>query len=472
MQYPSLIGHSAELCRIIKKSSQPADALASDYMRSRKYIGSRDRKFISEITFFALRALSACEYMCETSWLSIAHGNEEISPICHEIGLICSAWMFGVALNAFSDEDLCDKSNNFQEIIEHVFKEKCSISDKNIVHRWLETYTQSEKELLSLLESTASTVNKKTSIAWCFPEWIISSLLTNGLSYEEIRLLAKSLLYPAPLTLRVKNPKENKRTVQTILQNEGINPDETSLSPAGLRIDKRINLQQFSVFKEGFVEVHDEGSQVIGYAVNPSEFDIVLDACAGAGGKSLHIADLQSDAGEIISTDIEYKRLKEISIRAKRGGYSSIRPILIHPKKDHKDLKRYRGHCDLVLVDAPCSGMGTVRRMPMAKWRTTQRLIDKLSLNQRSILDHNSQFVKVGGSLIYATCSFLPQENIAVITEFLKNNPHFIPENLSEIMSQHSIYPEGMHENSHYLTLYPSVHKTDGFFVARMKRIS
>lgn len=472
MQYPSLIGHSAELCRIIKKSSQPADALASEYMRSRKYIGSRDRKFISEVTFFALRALSACEYMSETSWLNITDDNQEIPPICHEIGLICSAWMFGRSLRAFSDEELTDSAYNFHETIAYVFKDKCLIADESKAHRWIEQYTKSEEEILRILNSICTTKDEKTSVAWCLPEWVIDSLHSDGMSFDDIRLLAKSLLFPAPLTLRVKNPEEYKGTVQTILRNEGIQAEETSLSPAGLCISKRVNLQQFSVFKEGFIEVHDEGSQLIGFAVNPSEYDVVLDACAGAGGKSLHIADLQKDTGEIISTDIEFKRLKEISLRAKRGGYSSIRPILLHPKKEHKDLKRYRGRCDLVLVDAPCSGMGTVRRMPMAKWRTTPKLIDKLSLNQRSILEHNAQYVKIGGSLVYATCSFLPQENIEVVTDFLDNNQNFIPENLADIMSQHSIYPEGMHEHNHYLTLYPSIHKTDGFFVARMKRVS
>lgn len=471
MQYPSLIGHSAELCRIIKKSSQPADALASDYMRSRKYIGSHDRRFISEVTFFALRALSLCEYLSATLWKECGYTGEDNPGLFNDIGSICVALFLGKRLHAFTHEELVDNLPENIEILITVFREKLQITDERIAELWCEKYKQHEQEVHNILYGT-SINDTLTSTVFCLPDWIITALMKRGHSYQEIRELAKSLLFPAPLIIRVKKPLENRDKVQKILEvNNDIHAELSSLSPAGLVIKKRVSLQQLPLYKEGMIEVHDEGSQLIGYAVNPKEGDIVLDACAGAGGKSLHIADLQNDNGEILSTDIEYKRLKEIYIRASRAGYSSIRSILLHKKKESSELIKYKNKCNLVLVDAPCSGMGTVRRMPMAKWRTTPKLLEKLSTNQRAILSHNAQYVKIGGSIIYATCSILPQENEEVVLDFLKNNPNFEPDFLSDIFAEHNITIDSLDSTDFFLTLYSSIHKTDGFFVARMRRV-
>lgn len=470
MQYPSLIGHSAELCRIIKKSSQPADALASDYMRSRKYIGSHDRRFISEVTFFALRALPLCEYVSSTLWNECGVPNLENAALCHDIGVICVSLFLGEKLQCFTDNELLENLPHRKEILSTLFKDKLLISDENVAELWFNQYLKHEKELIDILEGVTKNETLMATV-FCLPDWIITTLMQQGQTYHEIRNLALSLLFPAPLTVRVKNPSENRSKVKKILEKEGIYSEPTSLSPAGLVIRKRVALQQMTVFREGIIEVHDEGSQLIGYALNPKNNDIVLDACAGAGGKSLHIADLQNDSGQIISTDIEYKRLKEISIRASRAGYTSIRSILLRTKKGNPELVKYKSKCDLVLVDAPCSGMGTVRRMPMAKWRTTPKLIEKLSANQRAILEHNAQYVKVGGSLIYATCSFLPQENEEVVRDFLRDNPSFIPEPIADIFAQNTIHVYPMESTGFYVTLYPSIHKTDGFFLARMKKV-
>jgi len=470
MQYPSLIGHSAELCRIIKKSSQPADALASDYMRSRKYIGSHDRRFISEVTFFALRALSLCEYVSNALWKECGIPNVENVALCHDIGIVCVSLFLGEKLKCFTDNELLENLPHRREILSTLFKEKLLISDENVAELWHNHYLIHEKELIDILEGV--TINETLmATVFCLPEWIITTLKQQGQTYHDIRNLALSLLFPAPLIIRVKKPSENRNNVKKILEKEGIYSELTSLSPAGLVIRKRVALQQMALYREGMIEVHDEGSQLIGYAVNPNDNDIVLDACAGAGGKSLHIADLQNDSGVIISTDIEYKRLKEISIRASRAGYSSIRSILLRTKIGNPELVKYKGRCDLVLVDAPCSGMGTVRRMPMAKWRTTPKLLEKLSTNQRAILTHNAQYVKIGGSIIYATCSFLPQENEEVVRDFLRDNPAFIPDPIKDVFAHNNINIHAAELSNYFLTLYPSIHKTDGFFLARMKKV-
>lgn len=471
MQYPSLIGHCAELCRIIKKSSQPADVVASDYLRSRKYIGSNDRKFISELCFFTLRALSLVKHSSDSAWSNIQYlvTDENV----HEIGIICSAMLFGdlSSILIFDKEkfNIPDSS----EVIRTVLMEKCGIEDKEVTDVWYETCKSKNIYLFNIL-SGAINDDELHSTAFCLPEWIINSLKESGKSYNEIRELALSLLYPAPFTIRVRNPIRNREKVSAMLTKENIVNNYSTLSPAGLTIQKRVSLIQHSLYKEGIIEIQDEGSQLISYALAPEESDRVLDACAGAGGKTLHIADIQYDKGSIVATDIEYKRLKEISLRAARAGYNSIRSALIEnaDKTQKKQHNKKTELFDAVLVDAPCSGLGTIRRMPMAKWRANPALISKLATKQLAILEHNAQSVKEGGVILYATCSLLPQENDKVAKTFLERNKNFAPVPLQTSFDKFGITIDSLKTDDNTLSLYPSVHGSDGFFMAKFKRIT
>lgn len=470
MQYPSLIGHCAELCRIIKKSSQPADAIASDYLRTRKYIGSNDRKFISELCFFTLRALSFVEYCSQKALESTK--NITIEEHAQEIGIICSAILFGEISSILTLDKEKYNLPDSSKIIGDVFSEKCGIHDNSIIDIWYDTCKTEIKKLYTILCGENDN-NELSSTAYCLPEWIMNSLKQTGKTDDEIRRLSLSLLYPAPLTIRVRNPQKNRETVHKILLQEGIENEYTRFSPAGIVIRKRVSLQQHSLYKEGIIEIQDEGSQLISFALAPDEYDKVLDACAGAGGKTLHIADIQHDKGDITATDIEYKRLKEISLRASRAGYTSIHSSLLEnsTKKQKKRNDKKEELFDAVLVDAPCSGLGTVRRMPMAKWRANSSLINKLSAKQLSILEHNAKSVKEGGVIVYATCSLLPQENEEIAKAFLERNNNFIPIALQPSFKKNEITVDSLGNDDNTLSLYPSVHCTDSFFMAKFKRV-
>lgn len=468
MYYPSLIGHSAELARIIKKSSQPADVITSDYLRSKKYIGSNDRKFISELVFFTLRSLSLVTYAAEKSNSLVELLAKDSNS--YEISIICAAIIFGAEANFALFENSPLKITDVEDVIRTIFKEKCGI-DEHESNKWISCCLLTIQHLIGILEGRIED-KELVNTSYCLPNWIINSLTDSGKTLEQIRELSHSLLYPAQVTLRVRNPHENRAKVSNILQSEGVNNHFTRFSPAGIVLDKRTSLTQHPLYKEGIIEIQDEGSQLISYALDPEPTGSVLDACAGAGGKTLHIADLQNDKGTIVATDIEYKRLKEISIRASRAGYSSIESVLIQSNGDPKRYsQKYNRLFDSVLVDAPCSGLGTTRRMPMAKWRSNPSLIAKLATNQIRILEYNAKKVCKNGSLLYATCSILPQENEEIAKLFLEHNPNFIPEPILPSFLRHGITIPSLKAEDNFLTLYPSVNGTDGFFMAKFRRI-
>jgi 16S rRNA (cytosine967-C5)-methyltransferase len=200
----------------------------------------------------------------------------------------------------------------------------------------------------------------------------------------------------------------------------------------------------------------------------------VLDACAGAGGKSLHIGVLQKNRGEIIASDIEYQRLKELPIRAKRSGITTIRTVQLSgkatPSALPEQLERVKASCDAVIIDAPCSGMGTVRRMPMTKWRLTPELLRKHGQKQLEILQSFSHAVKDDGILLYSTCSLMPQENQHVVRAFLDQHPEFTPEALAPAFAENGVRIPALSNDAAMLTLTPAQHGTDGFFMARLRR--
>jgi 16S rRNA (cytosine967-C5)-methyltransferase len=241
----------------------------------------------------------------------------------------------------------------------------------------------------------------------------------------------------------------------------------TPYSPVGIRMPNRISIGRHVLFTEGKIEVQDEGSQLLSYLVAPKRGQMVADFCAGAGGKSLAIGALMKNTGRIYAFDVSEKRLHNLGQRLKRSGLSNLHAQVISSENDPK-LKRLNGKFDRVLVDAPCSGLGTLRRNPDLKWRQTEQDVQELNAKQTSILARAAKLTKAGGRLIYATCSLLKDENEAVAEAFLQAHPDFklIPAN--EILAQQNIELD----TGDYLKLLPHLHGTDGFFAAVFEKIN
>lgn len=298
-----------------------------------------------------------------------------------------------------------------------------------------------------------------------FPEWLVEKLkpfMTNA----DILNLGFSLQKSAPLDLRVNTFLAKRNEVLETLSQEGIEAQATPYSPCGIRLAGKPAINRHALFLSGKIEVQDEGSQLLGYLLAPKRGEMVVDFCAGAGGKSLLLGALMNSKGRLYAFDISEKRLSNLKPRFKRSGLSNLHAQRIAHENDIK-VKRLAGKIDRVLVDAPCSGLGTLRRNPDLKWRQSPQSIAGLKTKQAAILSAAASLLKPGGRLVYATCSFLPEENQQVVQDFLNTHPQFRLLNCAELLAQQKI-PLVTGE---FLQLFPLLHQTDGFFAAALTRV-
>ncbi len=277
--------------------------------------------------------------------------------------------------------------------------------------------------------------------------------------------MARAWLTPAPLDLRVNTMLGTRDAAWAALAASGISAEATPYSPIGLRVAGRPALQNHPLFKSGAIEVQDEGSQLVGYLVAPKRTDMVVDFCAGAGGKTLLLGALMRSQGRLYAFDVAPKRLARFKPRLARSGLSNVQPTLIQNERD-THVKRLARKIDRVLVDAPCTGFGTLRRNPDLKWRQTAAGIDELTAKQARILAAAATMVKPGGRLVYATCSVLPEENEAIVDAFLAAHPHFAPGNAAAELARAGVALD----TGPTLKLYPHRHGCDGFFAAVLER--
>jgi 16S rRNA (cytosine967-C5)-methyltransferase len=277
--------------------------------------------------------------------------------------------------------------------------------------------------------------------------------------------LAETLNLPAPLDLRVNSVKANREQIITELLTAPIVAEPTPYAALALRIQKKPALQNLPAFKTGAIEVQDEGSQLLAQVVGARRGEMVVDFCAGAGGKTLALGAIMRNTGRLYAFDISDKRLAKLKPRLARSGLSNVHPVLIAHENDAK-IKRLAGKIDRVLVDAPCSGLGTLRRNPDVKWRVRPESITELNVKQLSILNGAARLVKAGGRLIYATCSILDEENEAIVTQFLAANDAFSLVPMKDVLEEQRIPLE----MTDYLKLVPHRHQTDGFFAAVLER--
>jgi 16S rRNA (cytosine967-C5)-methyltransferase len=296
------------------------------------------------------------------------------------------------------------------------------------------------------------------------PDWVIERL--RGRFHEPSLLeLAKGLLQTAPLDLRVNSLKMSREAAAQRLAADGMEAAPTPYSPDGLRIEGRPVINRHPLFLEGGVEVQDEGSQLLCYLVAPKRGEMVVDFCAGAGGKTLALGALMRSTGRLYAFDISPKRLAGLKPRLARSGLSNVHPQRIEGANDPR-VKRLAGKIDRVLVDAPCSGLGTLRRNPDMKWRQTPEDIGELVAKQTSLLAAAARLVKPGGRLVYATCSILDEENRGVAQAFLSGSADFRLIPAAEVLERERIALR----TSEYFEVWPHSHGTDAFFAAVLER--
>lgn len=296
------------------------------------------------------------------------------------------------------------------------------------------------------------------------PDWLFERLSAR-MGEEELMALMRGLNQPAPLDLRVNAMKASREDVLKKLAASGIAAAPCPHAPLGVRLAGKPSLARHPLFLDGSIEVQDEGSQLLCALLQPKRGDMVVDFCAGAGGKTLAIGAMMRSTGRLYAFDVSEKRLAKMKPRLARAGLSNVHPVCIAGENDIR-VKRLAGKIDRVLVDAPCSGLGTLRRNPDLKWRQSPESVDELAQKQAAILAGASRLLKPGGRLVYATCSILSEENEAVVDAFLAAHPGFVRLSASEVLGRQGIALDTGAD----LRLLPHVHGTDGFYAAVLER--
>lgn len=447
MQFPSLLGHIQELVGIILESKEPsrhrgkpADSLIDWFFHARKYLGSHDRRFIAETTYGVLRHLRRCEHELQKA---LPISLREISPQDRSLLLVVTYLVLvqnhpDVPVEAISSRV---GSNRLQPYLPDLVK-----------------------SLAMAKEDQAQVVTEHLGLQSSFPDWMIKKFLEQ-FGVKETEALCRSLNEQGPLTLRVNTLKTTVEECRNLLREEGVETVRTRLSPFGLHVPKRLNIFALKPFKDGLFEVQDEGSQLLPILVDPKPTAKVLDACAGAGGKSLELSALMKNRGEIFSTDLNGYRLDQLRKRARRAGAFNIRVKEIDSIDGLKS--EFSEVFDDVLVDAPCSGLGTIRRNPGMKWSVTELTVKEVSQKQIHILDASSRLIKTGGQLAYATCTLLREENENIVESFLERHPNFRLVEKDELLKKLNLPSRS---DGRYIKFLPHREGTDGFFFAIMKK--
>ena len=393
------------------KFAQPADAALSAYFRAQK-TGSRERAFIAETAYAVLR---------RRRWLTRLAGEG-----AHPGQLALAALVRIQGVNQRQLEEALDPDEM----------------------AWVTALKARPEPQLTLAEQAD------------FPDWLAERLLAR-MSADELLALARGLNRPAPLDLRVNELKAKREEVLAQLAAEGMAAEPCRYAPSGIRLKTKPALARHPLYLEGKIEVQDEGSQLLGYLLAPKRGEMVVDFCAGAGGKTLLLGALMRSLGRLYAFDVSDKRLAKLKPRVARSGLSNVHPACIAGENDQR-VKRLAGKIDRVLVDAPCSGLGTLRRNPDLKWRQTPESVAELTRKQADILASAARLVKPGGRLVYATCSILGEENEGVVDAFVAAHPGFQRLSAADLFAKQGIALDCGVD----MRLTPHVHNTDGFYAA------
>lgn len=413
--HPAVVSHAEEVLREVLRFTGPADAILSRYFREHPKLGSRERNAVAECVYAVLRNKLAYGSFSESGQGSVMR----------RLALLGLADTVGIdALGGVSPEEV----------------------------EWLQRIAQIDRNTLPLPLRTN------------LPQWLLDTLLARDGEAATLAL-ADAVNQSAPLDLRVNALKAKRDEVIDELAKAPIACQPTPYAPLGIRVMKKPALQNLPLFKDGTIEVQDEGSQLLAQIVGAKRGEMVVDFCAGAGGKTLALGAAMRNTGRLYAFDVSEKRLGKLKPRLARSGLSNVHPVVIAHENDAK-VKRLAAKIDRVLVDAPCSGLGTLRRNPDMKWRQTPESVAELNVKQIAILASASRLVKPGGRLVYATCSLLDEENEVIVDRFLAEHNDFMLIPMRDVLVEQKVPLE----MDRYLKLSPQIHQTDGFFAAVFER--
>ncbi len=422
MHPKALLDTCSELVRLTLKFDHPADAIVSRFFRDHRGLGPRERATLAETVYTVLRKKLLFDHLAPSG----------SGPRERRLAI----------LGFYGPGDFLRSALTEQET------------------RWLDECEKIKPE--DLMDRHRHNL----------PEWLVQPLKDQ--LGDEFWPLVESLTKGAGLDLRVNTFKAKRDEVQKALAASGIKAVATPYSPWGLRIAGKPALNKHEAFLRGDFEVQDEGSQLLAMLTDAKRGEMVVDFCAGAGGKTLAIGAAMRSTGRLYAFDTSAGRLDAFKSRLARSGLSNVHPAAIAHERDDR-VKRLSGKIDRVLVDAPCTGLGTLRRNPDLKWRQNEQAVEEMAVKQTAILQSAARLVKSGGRLVYATCSVLPQENEAIALAFSAANPDFAPLEVGDLLtgmkvSQAGSPCSGGADGQTFLRLWPHRHQTDGFFAAVWQR--
>jgi len=422
MHPKALLDACSELVRLTLRFDHPADAIVSRFFREHRGLGPRERATLAETVYTVLRKKNLFDHFAPSG----------SGPKERRLAI----------LGFYGPGDFLRSALSEQEV------------------NWLD---QCEKiQPADLMERHRHNL----------PEWLVQPLKDQ--LGEGFWPLVESFNKGAGLDLRVNTFKAKRDDVQKALAASGIKAVATPYSPWGLRIAGKPALNKHEAFVRGDFEVQDEGSQLLAMLLDAKRGEMVVDFCAGAGGKTLAIGAAMRSTGRLYAFDTSVGRLDAFKSRLARSGLSNVHPAAIAHERDDR-VKRLTGKIDRVLVDAPCTGLGTLRRNPDLKWRQDIKAVEEMTVKQAAILQSAARLVKSGGRLVYATCSVLPQENEAIAQAFSQINADFVPMDACEVLAGLKVEKaaelcSGGDHGQRYLRLWPHQHQTDGFFAAVWQR--
>ncbi|OGA80793.1 MAG: SAM-dependent methyltransferase [Burkholderiales bacterium RIFCSPHIGHO2_01_FULL_63_240] len=415
MHPKALLDLTTQLIREVLKLDAPADSIVSYFFRKQKALGQRERHALAETAYAVLRQRLLWAHLAQSG-----HGPQE-----RRLALLAWQGLPHVLKNGATPDELA----------------------------WLaRTATIDRTQLQDKLRHN-------------LPDWL-ANRLREQLDDEGFWALVETFSASAPLDLRVNTQKAKRETVLEALAAAQIEAAPTPYSTIGIRIPGKPALQKMPLYTEGHVEVQDEGSQLLSLLTAPKRGEMVVDFCAGAGGKTLALGALMRNTGRLYAFDVSAHRLDNLKPRLARSGLSNVYATQIAHENDDR-IKRLRGKIDRVLVDAPCSGLGTLRRNPDLKWRQSPKALEELKVKQAAILDSAARLLKPGGRLVYATCSLIPDENEGIADAFTAAHPDFVLLNAAEALTAAGVENAAdLVTPAGHLRLWPHKHSTDGFFAA------